>query len=139
GIEHDAETLLGLDAAEIAASHIARDELWGALEGRTEAAAAWRLDGDAVAGSDLDILILGEMRRHVIAAVAPHRHAVQAAGLAAGSALRAEAAMIHDEGGARRAAAEAHLVADAEAAALASSTARTLGQGIFLEEHGIAL
>ncbi len=52
---------------------------------------------------------------------------------------RAEAAVIHDEGGAGLAAQQFHLVVDAEAAARLAGAARPLAQGEAAEQHRIIL
>src|SRR5579883_975662 len=123
----------------ISAHDIALDEVGRALAGIAIAAAAGGRDGDAVAGRDADVLILREMRRHVSLAPLLHQHAVDAAIAPAQRTLRADAAVIHDEGGARLAAPEPDLVAEPETAALTPGAARAFGERIFLEQHGVIL
>src|SRR5690606_24902671 len=112
----------------VAACEVALDEGTFARHRVAVAAAARRRHGDPVALADEDALILGKMRRHVVRAVDADDDLVGAAVAAAEHALRPDAPVIHDEGGARLAAAEPHRVADAEAAAPAAGAARALGE-----------
>src|SRR5690606_38514228 len=66
-------------------------------------------------------------------------HTVRRAVAAAERALRADAAVVHDEGGARLAASQAHRIVDAEAAAPLAGPARAFAQGVLLEQDRVEL
>src|SRR5690349_8255563 len=86
------ESRLRLLSGVIAARDVTLDQL-GLAPGRiAEAAAARRLHAHHVADADLDVLVLGKMRRLVGLVALGHHHGVDAARLAAQRALRAGAA-----------------------------------------------
>ena len=70
-------------------------------------------------------------------AVADDLDAVLAAVLAAEGALGAEAAVVHDEGGAGGAAEELDLVVEAEAAAVGAGAGGVFVQGVAAVEDGV--
>src|SRR4029077_7378088 len=113
---------------------------FGLAPGRiAEAAAARRRHAHHVADTDLDVLVLGKMRRPISLAALAHLDGVGTAILAAQHALRAGAAVVHHHRHARLATAQLYGVVDAEAAAEFAGAARALAQGEFLEQHGIEL
>src|SRR5689334_2556938 len=78
-----AELLARLGLAVIAARHIADDGRRIALGWIAEAATTGRRDAHDVADADLDVLVLGEMRRPIGLAALAHLDGVGAAVLAA--------------------------------------------------------
>src|ERR1700704_3571697 len=120
------ELLARLGLAVIALRYVAGDRLGLALRRIAEAAAARRRHAHHVADADLDVLVLGKMRRPIGSAALAHFHPVGAAVAAAQHALRAGAAMVHHHGNARLAAAQLYRVVDAEAAAELAGAARSL-------------
>jgi len=130
---------LGLLARVVAARDVVCDVPWVAFQRIAVTAAAGGRDAHRVAGGDVDVLVLGEVRRGVDFAIAGHADPVATAVGAAEHALRADAAVVHDERGTRAAAPQAHGVVDSEAAALAARAARALVQRVLLEQHRIEL
>src|SRR5918995_774735 len=101
-----AELLARLGLAVVATRHVAGDRRRIAPGRIAEAAAARRRYPHHVADTDLDVLVLGQMRRPVVLAALAHFHGVGATVLATQHALRAGAAVVHYHGHARLAAAK---------------------------------
>src|SRR5690606_10454052 len=103
------------------------------------AAAARRIDAHAVAGRERDVLLLRQVRWHVLLTPAIDADAVHAAVLAAERAERSGAAVVHDEGGAGVAAQQFDLVGKAEAAAMLPRAAGPIMQRVVPVENRIGL
>src|SRR3984893_19060421 len=78
-----AELLVRLSLAVITTRHVAGDRLGLALGRIAEAAAARRRYAHHVADADLDVLVLGQMRRPVRLAALAHGHGIDASRRAA--------------------------------------------------------
>src|SRR5690242_15005243 len=128
-----------LFARVVAARDVALDQLGLALGRIAEAAATRRLYAHDVADTDLDVLVLGKVRRPVGLVALGHGHGVGAARLATQHTLRAGAAVIHHHGHPRLAAAQLDRIVDAEAAAPFAGAARAFAQRELLEQDGIEL
>ena len=120
-VESDAEQFQGPGLGIVAELDVATHQLRIALERIAVTAAARRADAHPVARLKRNVLLLGKVFWDMRLTVAVDRHRVDRAVGAAVRALRPEAAMIHDEGRARLAAQELHLVGEAEAAAVLSA------------------
>src|SRR5262249_48612425 len=129
GCQRHAEQLARLSCGVVAAPHISRHQTYVARPRIAVAASTWRHNLYAVAGAERDVLVLGQVLRHQGLTFPMHADHVGRAVTAAQHARWPEAAVVHDEGGARLAAQQLHLVVHAEAAALRPGPAGALAQG----------